>query len=474
MSENSTTLTGFASRALPRIWGLSWPQVLMMLFHFFIGFVDVYVAGRISRDVQAGMGMLTQSLFFFMVVAVALANGSVAAISQSHGAGLARRAKRYVQLCLASGIVLGATFCLVGLQLLDPFLTAIQTPRPVYPIAQDILRVFLFTLPSYYMLIITNAVFRARQQVMYPLYSMICVTGLNTLGDFGLGLGMFGLPRLEHIGLAWATFGSITAGMLVNLAVLTAQGMTTWRDVPPLRWVRKASPYLLKVAFPAGLMQLVWHSAYLALFAVTGSLPQGNIVALAAFSAGVRIESILFLPGFAFNMTASILVGEFLGRRDVQGARRMGVLVLCLGVALISLLAAGVWNFLPPLIALVASDAAVQAETTSYLAYNLAAMPFLLTAMILGGVFTGAGATFYQMLIFGVSAWGIRLPLAWVLGHAREMGAEGIWMAMLISMAVQALLMLLAFLFLPWQRFALRKARQRKPVPPGPLGQPRL
>ena len=46
------------------IWGLTWPQVLMMLFHFLIGFVDVWVAGRISREAQACMGVMSQAMFF--------------------------------------------------------------------------------------------------------------------------------------------------------------------------------------------------------------------------------------------------------------------------------------------------------------------------------------------------------------------------------------------------------------------------
>ncbi|NCD26822.1 MAG: MATE family efflux transporter, partial [Deltaproteobacteria bacterium] len=78
------------------IWNLTWPQVVMMIFHFLIGFVDVWVAGRIGREVQACMGVMSQAMFFFLVVAVALANGSVAAISQSSGAGLPRRIKRFV------------------------------------------------------------------------------------------------------------------------------------------------------------------------------------------------------------------------------------------------------------------------------------------------------------------------------------------------------------------------------------------
>ncbi len=82
------------------IWNLAWPQIIMMVFHFFIGMADVWVAGYINREVQASLGIISQSLFFLLVVAVAFANGAVAAISQSVGAGLHKRVQRYVGLCL--------------------------------------------------------------------------------------------------------------------------------------------------------------------------------------------------------------------------------------------------------------------------------------------------------------------------------------------------------------------------------------
>src|SRR6056297_1891851 len=85
---------------LDSIWRLAWPQTLMMVFHFLIGFVDVFVAGRIGDDVQASLGMITQTLLFFLIIAIALANGSVSAISQSLGAGKTLRAVRYVTLVL--------------------------------------------------------------------------------------------------------------------------------------------------------------------------------------------------------------------------------------------------------------------------------------------------------------------------------------------------------------------------------------
>ena len=115
-----------------------------------------------------------------------------------------------------------------------------------------------------------------------------------------------------------------------------------------------------------------------------------------------------------------------------------------------------------PLASFLAPDPQVQAETIRYLGYNMAAMPFLLAAMILGGAFTGAGATLYQTIISGGSSWLIRLPLAYLLGHVLLKSSTGIWMAMFISMAVQSMVMLYFYQFKEWHKFSMRNGKRNK------------
>ncbi len=450
------------------IWTLAWPQLLMMFFHFLIGFVDVWVAGRLGREVQASMGMITQALFFFLVVAIALANGSVAAISQSWGAGLMLRVKRYIGLGLEIGVCLGFVFLAAGLLLKDVLLDLLQLSDEVLPVAGYLLQVFLYILPGYYLLIICNAFFRAQQKVMIPLYSMMIVTAVNTFGDFALGLGWWGFPKLGYKGLAWTTFGAVLCGVLFNLFILYRQGFLKRTSFAPWRWIKRAWPYLFKVAWPAGLVQVVWHSAYLVLFAITAALPVGSVVALAGMSAGLRVESLLFLPGVAFNFTASILVGNRLGQGDVQGAKKIGYQVMLVALVSVSLLTIAMWQVIEPVAGFVAPDPEVSLEAVNYLKYNMAAIPFLLVAMVLGGALTGAGATLYQMFGMGAASWFIRVPLAYILGHLVIREATGIWMAMFISMVFQAGIMLYLYQFTNWAKFAQRKGKQ--PGPPAQAG----
>ncbi|WP_250645483.1 MATE family efflux transporter [Salidesulfovibrio onnuriiensis] len=444
------------------IWKLSWPQILMMVFHFFIGVADVWVAGKINREVQASLGLITQSLFFMLVVAVALANGAVAAISQSEGAGLHRRVQRYVGVCVVAALVLGQLFMFLCLPIRGLLLTALQVPQEMRYVTDYFLEVYLYVLPPYFLLVISNAVFRARKRVMFPLYSGIIITLSNAFLDLGLGLGWFGLPNIGYKGLAWATFGSITAGSLLNLAVLFARGDLSSKSLAPWRWIKKAAPYILKVAWPAGLMQIVWHSGYLVLYAITASLPVGKIDALAGMSIGLRIESFLFLPAFAFNMTASILIGHYLGARRPDEAKQFGLRILGIGLVFILIFAVSLWQIMLPCVELFTKDPAVTAQAMDYLWWNVLAIPFTLTSMILAGAFNGAGATLWNMLIMGGATWFLRLPLAYVLGHHVLKTSTGIWVAMLCSQIVQSATLFYCFKFRNWARFAMIKKKNNK------------
>lgn len=451
--------------SLKSIFSLAWPQTLMMLAHFCVGFVDVLVASRLGKDVQAAQGMVSQSMMFFMILAIATSNGTVAAVGQSLGACLYERTRRYIGLSCMLALGFSLVILAAGYPLRGQFILALQTPENVADILHYLLSIYLLIIPFYYLMIITNSVFRAYKWVNIPLYSMTLLCVVNTFLDLGLGLGMFGLPKLGYQGLALATFAAVVVGASFNIIVLNRRKMLTRKSIPPLRWIKRAAPYIFSVGWPSGLMQVLWQTGYLVLFAITASLPLGSVDALAGMTAGLRVEALLFLPGFAFNMTASILVGHELGAGRPDEAKRVGYRILGLGCGVISLLGVVVWIFAEPISGMLSADKAVQAHAMEYLFYNILAIPFTVASMILGGIMVGAGATLFNVSAFGVSTWLVRLPLAYLLGHIILKNSVGVWAAMLVSQVCQSLLMLYFFQFKDWRRFTLRKRKNGSKQP---------
>ncbi len=437
-----------------------WPQAIMMLCQFLVGFIDVLVAGHIHADVQAALGIVTQCLFFLLVIGIAMTNGGIAAMSQSLGAGLVLRAQRYVGLIC----ILGGIFCLTTIALGWFFRSTLffflQVPQSILPLTEEMWLLFLWVVPGNYLSLVTTAVFRARKNVWIPLASGLLVCVANTLGDLAFGLGWFGMPNLGAKGIVYATMVSVSAGGVFNLAVLVHKKLIQFSSFAAWKWQKKALPYIAKVAIPAGGSHILWQLGYMILFAITATLPVERVTALAGLVAGMRVEAILFLPALAFNLTGSVLVGHCLGAGNKAEAKRVGLRVILSGAGCMSLVALCLAPFIQEIAVMVSpADVNVQAITMEYLRYNLLATPFTVTSMILGGILTGAGASIYTLVIYSSATWLVRLPLAWGLGHVLWQSATGIFFAMLISQIVQSALAFYAFLRCDWYRFAMTAKR---------------
>ena len=61
---------------LSRSWSVDWPMTLIMLFEFLIGLTDIYIAGRIGKEVQATYGFAVQLYMTFIILANALTVGT--------------------------------------------------------------------------------------------------------------------------------------------------------------------------------------------------------------------------------------------------------------------------------------------------------------------------------------------------------------------------------------------------------------
>ncbi len=445
------------------VWRLTWPQMLMMYLVFFMGFITVWVAGRISAEVQAALGMVTQCAVFLMAVIMAVSSGATAAVSQSLGALKLLRAQRYVSATVIGSLGLGLLMALIGRLFGDDILRLLMVPESILPIARELWQITMLALPAQYVYSATGVMFRATRQVLPPLWVAAVVCAANLVACLGFGLGWFGLPACGYMGLAWATFGAQCLGAVCNCLLLAHSGYLQRRALPSLRWLKAGLPYLLRVALPAGAAQIVWQSGYLTLFVLVASLPADSVNALAGLTAGLRVEALLFLPGMAFNMSVAVLVGNSLGAGQPAEAKRVALNMVGVAAVVMSLMAAALWPFRREIAELLSQEPGTQAQIISYLTYNLLSTPFSIASTVMGGIMVGAGATQYNLMIYGGTFWLVRLPLGWLLGHKLWGTASGVFVAMLFSQCLQTGIMLYVVLFRDWTRFAMNRLRKTPP-----------
>jgi len=432
-----------------RSWDLSWPLILIVLFDFFVNLTDVYIAGRLGKEIQASVGFITQILFLFVVVANALTVGTVAVITRLHGAGkreeLAGAISSISITAIIAGTFLGALTALFGPALPRLF----DMPSGMISYASNLILIYSAALPFHYYLINTNGILRSTGRVRRSMISMsvVCVSniGLNFLLVFHTSAG--------YLGIALSTVASYIIGALINSHHL---GMRFTR-------ASKRSIVFVKtiasLGWPAGVQQIFWQLGSTVLFLILGSLRTNTIEVIAAFTNGLRIEAAIFLPAFAFNMANAVVVGKLIGQKRPVDAFRSGIVTAAVGVSIIIVLTAIIILNARTLANALSTNPLVVEESVRYLYISMLSEPFMAWAVIVGGALNGAGDTKGVMRIVLGSQWAVRLPMAYVLGILMDIGPSAIWWSMNASIFVHFILISIRYFRKGWLIDADRKTK---------------
>lgn len=440
------------------IWTLVWPQTATMVCMLVISLTDVYVGGKINPQVQASIGIGAQLHALFMVLGTSIGAGAMAAVSQSIGARRFARAKRYSGLVIVYAVVMAVILAVLGYIFRYPIMAMLQVDESMLDLAVVFFQYILAALPFQYTHYLSTTLFRATKEVIKPLLIIIVIAVFNIFGDFAFGLGYFGFTPRGGEGIAFATWLSYVLGAVIAMIALYRNNIFEKYIIPRWRWMKKAAPYLFKVAMPALTMQFLWQFGYLVLFGIVAALPD-SVTALAGLTAGMRVESILFMPAVAFNATASIMVGNALGAGHKDEAKKIGLAIILFGTILMSAVGLCMLPFVDSFANVLSSDPETRWNIEMYLYINIFSTPFTVTGMIVNGIMVGAGATVYALIINPVCVWAIRLPLGMFLAYTMGYGSIGVYSAMLLSMAIQASSMFGIFLKVNWTKHTLRKIK---------------
>jgi MATE family, multidrug efflux pump len=442
---------------LKESWAMGWPMILIMFFQFAIGLTDVYVAGYLGTDVLAAVGYVAQLYWTLMIMANGLSVGTVSMVSQAYGA----KSNEGVGCITANSLLVG--LCVAGVltviaQLYPAAIVrAAGMPVGIQVIAESFIQVFSLVLVPTYLMIISGGVLRSSGRIHVSMMNSLVAASVNVVGELALSFGWGPIPAFGYIGIAWATAIATTLGMALNLTYVCSgpAGVTLRSLVSPLFgcvW------NLLKLGWPTALQQTAWNVGTLMVYFLVGRLQGGQITALAAMTAGVRIEAIIFLPIFALNMASAVLTGNRLGAGDVAGARSGAKVTSMLCLAIIILPAMGIFILAPNISGLLTQDPAVLHEMTRYLRINMLGMPFMAIGVTLSGALQGAGDTFATMRIIFTGMWLLRIPFILGAIYILRTSALGIWWCMTVSIIIMCGLLAHRFRGDAWTKASVDKS----------------
>ena len=210
-----------------------------------------------------------------------------------------------------------------------------------------------------------------------------------------------------------------------------------------------------KIGVPMGLQHLLMGSAQIVSTLIVAPL---GTIAIAAHSLAITVESLCYMPGFGIAEAATTLVGQSIGAGQRALTRSFANMSVTLGISVMTLMGVLMWLFAPELMALMSPVDKIIALGTDVLRIEAWAEPMFAAAIVVNGIFIGAGDTLKPAIMSLASMWGVRLTLAALL--APRYGLRGVWTAMAVELTFRGLLFLTRMQFGNWQKEMKGKSKE--------------
>ena len=415
---------------------LAAPAILAQFSSVMMQYIDTAMVGRLGANPSASIGLVATSTWIFSGFTMAIASGFSVQVAHFCGAGDFYNARKVLRQGLTSCLGLSLLFGLLGLGI-SPFLPHwLGGGQEITQDASNYFGIYSAFLPLAAVGYAANVMLQASGNMKVPsiLYISMCALDVvfNYVFIYGLGMGVPG-----------AALGTGLAELLTTIVSL-------WYVLTQSKELKikgekgsfKPSRVVLNNAFgitgPMWLQNLIMRGAHVMSTVIV--VPLGPI-GIAANAFAITAESFCYMPGYGLEEAATTLVGQSLGARRKDIARRFASITIWMGAIIMSLLAVVMFLFSTELMQLLSSDPDVVALGAKVLKIEAFAETFYAVSIVAYGACVGAGDTMIPTVFNFAGMWVIRIGLAVFL--TPRFGLVGYWIAMCLDLNVRGILFLI-------------------------------
>ncbi len=440
------------------------PVLIEQTLIMFVGLVDTWLAGRYLGEDRflAAIGLMSYVLWLLPSMFAAAAIGATAMVSRFVGAQDRPAASKVANQALLVGIALAVVVTALVSQLGSRFVLLMQLEDEAAQLAAKYLMVLIPVIPAIMVEQVGIASLRGAGDTLSGFVVMTVVNLVNVVVSASFVCLLDGSTQFKWFGLALGTAIGHGLGATLILGMLLRGRAGLRLGFAGLRPDVNIIVRLLRVGIPGGVDVLAILCCHLWFLSIINGL---GTAAAAAHGLAVRIESLAYLPGTAFQVAAATMAGQYLGAGDQRRAKR-GVLMACwVGGAIMA--GAGLVMFFgaQPLTQLFLGNdpnlSATAATAAGLLRLVAFTMPSLALTMILTGALRGAGDTRWPLAFTFIGFLGIRIPLAYWLSRSEIQlpgvdflitGVYGAWCAMAVDVILRSILVVVRFFQGGWKK----------------------
>ena len=388
----------------------SLPVLLALLLQSLYGAVDLLIVGKFAatQDVS-GVSVGSQLMMTASSFVSSMAMGTTILLGQRIGMGDQKSGGRIIGATVVLFVGIGAVFT-VALPIFSGALaTAMNAPPEAYRETQQYIMICGFGSIMIVLYHIFGGILRGLGDSKTPLMTVAIACGCNVLTD----LLLVAVFHMGAAGAAIATVASQTVSVLVSLWVLSRRKLPFefgLRDVFHPDW--RILGRIVRFGAPIALQDFMVGFSFLVNLSIVNKL---GLNASAGVGVAEKVCMIIMLVPIAFMQSMSAYVAQNYGAGRIDRAVKGLRVAICVSVAFGAVMGCLAFFRGDLLCSVFARDDGVITAGFEYLrAYGI---DCLLTSFLFCfvGYFNGLGKTGFVMLEGIVSAFAVRIPIAWIM-----------------------------------------------------------
>jgi putative MATE family efflux protein len=424
VTDEHAALPALVSGPLARtITSVALPAVASTFLLTFFITADAYWVG--TRIGPVGLAAVSTSLFWIWCV-VSLAElvsvGLTAVAARRHGERRPDLAARVVGDALVLTFVMSVVVGVLGHVFLDNLFLLEHTPPEVTALGKRYLGMYLYGAPLVFAFFTVDSSFRASGDTRTPLLLLLVSVVTALALDPVLILGLGPAPRLGIAGAAVSMLITRLGTLIAGMTILVKRRMVRFGRVS-----MHTLGLIARIGLPTAVTGIMFSLIYVLL---TRTTTKFGTPALASLGVGHRVESWVYMVGVGFGAAAAAIVGQNLGARRPDRARRAGWMAVGFASTVGIIGAFLEYSCAVPFAGFFTHDPAVIAEAARFLRIGSVSTIFACSELVLEGALGGAGDTLPPM-ITSTFLTALRVPLA--VWAAAKWGTVGIWWVLSIT-----------------------------------------
>ncbi len=432
---------------LRHVFRLAWPAVVGLFGIFMFNLADVFFVGKLGTVPLAAISFVFPLLFAFITLSIALGVSSTSLVARALGSCRGVDALELGSSAIILSLLYGLFLSALGSMTIELVFSAMGANAETLPEIVSYMRVWYWSAPLLTLLIVSNHLLRAHGVSIFPGLVMLFSSLLNIILDPLLIFGLWGFPRLEIAGAAWATLIARTGGCILLLYGLWLHGLL-WKVRSSFYGLWRDFCLLFRFMLPAAGQQIVQPVTEIYMVILLSSF---GTAAVATYGVITRLYSIIFLPYYALSIALVPIVAQNWGGAHRLRVREAGSLAVRSSIIWGVLCMVPLYLFAPMIAEVFGDSEQFISWTSFYFRYVPWSFAGAGVVMLLCSFFYGISRPAYAFFTEVVHWVILYAPVAYIA--SKLVGVEGILLSETFSNVSAALLALVVYRFVSRRGF---------------------